>query len=100
MPIHSASLAARGSATSSEVVSKCMVGLRLGSYFGQPQSPLVANDIQPACIIIGKRLRRIRAKKRFCSEAEVVKDKRNLYRMGCAEPPAKLRRTSAPNYPN
>jgi hypothetical protein len=31
-------------------MSKRIVGLRLGSYFGQPQRPLAANGTQAACI--------------------------------------------------
>ncbi len=36
----------------SELVSKRMVALRLRSYFGQPQSPLVANATQAACMVL------------------------------------------------
>jgi len=51
-PFHSASFTARGSFATSDVVSKCIVGLRAGSYFGQPQSPVVANATQAACIAV------------------------------------------------
>ncbi len=49
-PSHKARSADRGSSTTSDLVSKRMVALRLRSYFGQPQSPLAANATQAACM--------------------------------------------------
>jgi hypothetical protein len=50
-PSQSARSADRGSFTTSEVVSKRIVALRVRSYFGQPQSPLVANATHAACMV-------------------------------------------------
>jgi hypothetical protein len=50
-PFHTANFTARRSLATSDVVPKCIVGLRAESYF-QPQPPVVANATQAACIAL------------------------------------------------
>ena len=83
--------AARGSSTTSESVSKRMVGLRLRSYSANRDRP--GGEGNPGGVHrVGERLWRVWSQKRLGSEAERVEDEGDLQRMARAEASAELRR--------
>ena len=89
-PSHSARSADRGSSTTSEVVSKRMVALRLSSYFGQPESPLVAKATQAACMVSASCCGGLVPRARLSPVAERVEDEGNLQRMARAKESVEL----------